>query len=110
MKKIAGFTLIELMIVIAIISVIAPIAIPNIMAARKHGNEASAIGSLKTISTAQTMFNQKDSDQDGNLDYGTLSELNNTLLTDTVLGSGTKSGYLFQASYSFTTSEWFWFG
>jgi type IV pilus assembly protein PilA len=105
-----GFTLIELMIVIAIISIIAAIAIPNMMAARKHGNEASAIGSLKTIVTAETVFNQKDSEQDGNLDYGMLSELSNTQLVDPVLGSGTKSGYLFQVTYSTSTSEWLFFG
>lgn len=104
-----GFTLIELMIVIAIISIIAAIAIPNLMAARKHGNEANAISALKTICTAETIFNSKDSESDGNLDYGMLSELNNTRLVDGVLGSGTKAGYLYQASYSFTTSEWLWF-
>ena len=104
-----GFTLIELMIVIAIISIIAAIAIPNIMAARKHGNEANAIGALKTISTMEGLFREKDSEQDGNLDYGMLSELNNTKLIDMVVGSGTKAGYLFQVTYSFNTSEWFWF-
>jgi type IV pilus assembly protein PilA len=105
-----GFTLIELMIVIAIISIIAAIAIPNLVQARKHGNEANAIGALKTITSAQTMFNQKDSDQDGNLDYGMLSELANTQLVDPVVGSGTKAGYIFEVTYSFTTSEWLWFG
>jgi len=98
------------MIVIAIISIIAAIAIPNLMAARKHGNEASAIGALKTIVTAETIFNAKDAEQDGNLDYGMLSELRNSTLLDPVLGSGTKAGYIFQASYSYTTSEWLWYG
>jgi hypothetical protein len=97
------------MIVIAIISIIAAIAIPNMMAARKHGNEASAIGSLKTIVTAETVFNQKDSEADGNLDYGMLSELSNTKLVDSVLGAGTKSGYLFEATYGLSTSEWLFF-
>lgn len=105
-----GFTLIELMIVIAIISIIASIAIPNLMAARKHGNEANAIGALKTISTTEALFREKDADQDGNLDYGMLSELNNTALIDMVVGSGTKAGYFFEVTYSFSTSEYLWFG
>ena len=105
-----GFTLIELMIVIAIISIVAAIAIPNILMARKHGNEASAIGGLKTIMVAEAIFYERDSEADGNIDYGMLSELNNTRLIDPVLGSGTKQGYLFQAVYSFRTSEYLWFG
>jgi type IV pilus assembly protein PilA len=108
MKR-AGFTLIELMIVIAIISIIAAIAIPNILQARKHGNEANAIGSLKTIITVEQMFREKDAERDGNLDFGMLSELNATQEVDMVLGSGTKSGYFFEATYSFSTSEYLWF-
>ncbi|MEZ0230451.1 MAG: prepilin-type N-terminal cleavage/methylation domain-containing protein [Planctomycetota bacterium] len=104
-----GFTLIELMIVIAIIAIIAAIAIPNLIQARKHGNEASAIGALKTIATSQAIFREGDKEQDGNLDYGMLSEMNNTKLIDSVLGSGTKQGYLFQGCYSYTTSEFLWF-
>src|SRR4029077_4511854 len=104
-----GFTLIELMIVIAIIAIIAAIATPNLIAARKHANEASAIGALKTLSSTETMFREGDRERDGNLDYGMLSELNNTQLVDSVLGSGTKQGYMFQATYSFTSSEFLWF-
>jgi prepilin-type N-terminal cleavage/methylation domain-containing protein len=109
MKRRDGFTLIELMIVIAIISIIASIAIPNLLAARKHGNEANAVGALKTIITTETIYNQKDADQDGNLDYGMLSELNSTKLIDSVVGSGTKAGYLFEVTYSYTTSEYLFF-
>ncbi|HZU96986.1 MAG TPA: prepilin-type N-terminal cleavage/methylation domain-containing protein [Planctomycetota bacterium] len=104
-----GFTLIELMIVIAIIAIIAAIAIPNLLQARKNGNEAAAIGALKTFATSQSIFREGDKEQDGNLDYGMLSELNNTQLIDTVFGSGTKQGYLFQGAYSFSTSEFLWF-
>lgn len=54
MKK--GFTLIELMIVVAIIAIIAAIAIPNLMQSRKAANESNAIAALKTYGTAQTTY------------------------------------------------------
>jgi prepilin-type N-terminal cleavage/methylation domain-containing protein len=105
----AGFTLIELMIVIAIISIIAAIAIPSMLHARKAGNEASALAALKTIGTTEALFRERDAEADGNIDYGMLSELTNTKLLDPVLGTGTKQGYYFQASYSFLSSEYLWF-
>ena len=94
-----GFTLIELMIVIAIIAIIAAIAIPNLIEARKSGNESSAIGSLKAITTAQTMFSQSDKDGNGFQNYAsdltTLSAQSCGSLIDGTLGGGTKTGYLF---------------
>ncbi len=104
-----GFTLIELMIVIAIIAIIAAIAIPNLIEARKHGNEAAAIGALKTIGTSQSLFREGDKEGDTTLDYGTLTELADQSLIDSVLGAGTKQGYTFAASYSTTTSEFLWY-
>lgn len=51
-----GFTLIELMIVVAVIAIIAAIAVPRLLRARMTGNEASAIASLKVTATAQTSY------------------------------------------------------
>ena len=65
----AGFTLIELMIVIAIIAIIAAIAIPNLLDARKAANEANAIAFLRSYHSAQNVYREQDKDGNGTLDY-----------------------------------------
>ncbi|MCC6490197.1 MAG: prepilin-type N-terminal cleavage/methylation domain-containing protein [Candidatus Hydrogenedentes bacterium] len=114
MERRSGFTLIELMIVVAIIAIIAAIAIPNLLRSRMSANEASASGAIRTISTAEIAFQTAafvDSNGDGMGDYGTLAQLGDPdgggttpAFVDAVLINGVKHGYNYTLSVTLGTA------
>ena len=96
-----GFSLIELLIVVAIILIIAAIAIPNLLKSKMAANESSAVGSVRTINTAEITF----SVGCPNLGYASLANLNagggcpaGVGIIDATLAAGIKSGYKMAAT------------
>jgi prepilin-type N-terminal cleavage/methylation domain-containing protein len=93
MKNSKGFSLLELLIVVAIILIIATIAIPSLLRSRQAANESAAVANLRTVNTAQVTYLSTG----GN--YGTLAGLIADRLLDEGF-TGTKAGYRYTVTAS----------
>ena len=110
-NKQKGFSLIELLIVVAIILIIAAIAIPNLLRSKIAANEASAVGSMRTINTTATQYSTTYGGYPNALSNlggpagSTTATSSSAELIDAVLAGGTKSGYSFAYTAGATDSN-----
>lgn len=95
-----GFTLVELMIVIAIVAIVASIAIPSLLQARISANESAAIASLRTLCTAELHYRVRMGT------YGSIGDLLAAGSLDASWADGKKSGYLYTGNLDPGGNSW----
>lgn len=107
-RKEGGFSLIELLIVVAIVLIVAAVAVPNLMRSRMSANEASAVASMRTVLTSEIVYSStytvgfsanlpslSDGGAAANCIPPALPSANAACLLDSNVASGTKDGYVF---------------
>jgi type IV pilus assembly protein PilA len=104
--RLAGFSLVEILVVVMVILIIAAIAIPNLVHGKMRANEAAAVASVNTIHTAQVMYSNAYPDVGYSANLANLgsngssceqpTSSNSCLIMDDALTSGLKSGYIFE--------------
>jgi type IV pilus assembly protein PilA len=108
-SKQKGFSLIELLIVVAIILIIAAIAIPNLLRSKIAANQASAVASLRTLNTSAVLYSTNYQLYPASLaNFGTSGAASSASadLIDSVLATGVKSGYSFSWAGGGTTGAY----
>lgn len=92
-SKSKGFTLVEIMIVVAIIALLAAIAIPNLLRARHNANESAAIGAMRTLSTAMESFRAAQTPPQYPMTLGLLSTAVPPYVPATLTSAAGRQGY-----------------